>query len=111
MMLPVAAGAFCAVLISLPAWVLMAHAIPKGAPSLLKAWGLGFGIKILLGGAGIWAIVRVADIPVRPFLWTLLIVYMLALAAEIWWAVRRIRRIYSSRENQSSAAQDSASPG
>ncbi len=108
MMLPVAAGAFCAVLISVPAWVLMAYAIPKGAPSLLKAWGLGFGIKIVLGGAGIWAIVRIADIPVRPFLWTLLIVYMLALAAEIWWAVRRIHRIYSTGDNPPGAAQDNA---
>ena len=97
-MLPVAAGVFCAVLISLPAWLLMAHAIPKDAPSVLKAWGLGFGIKVLLGGAGIWAVVRVVDIPVRPFLWALLAGYMVFLAAEIWWATRRIRHFYSARE-------------
>lgn len=98
MILLVAGGALFAALISVPAWMLLAHAIPKGPPSLLKAWGLGFGIKALLGGGGIWAVVRVVEIPLRPFLWALLVVYVLALAAEIWWATRRIHHFYSDRE-------------
>ena len=100
-MLPVVTGALLALVISLPAWVLMARAIPKGPQSLLKAWGLGFGIKVLLGGVGIWVLVSIARIEPRPFLLALLIVYMLVLAAEIWWAVRRIQRIYSGKGNVS----------
>ena len=101
MILPVAAGTLLAIVISLPAWVLMGRAIPKGPQSLLKAWGLGFGIKVFLGGIGIWVLVSVAAIPARPFLLALLIVYMLVLVAEIWWAVRRIQRVYSGKGNLS----------
>jgi len=93
--LPLAGGILFAALISLPAWMLLARAIPHGPPSLLKAWGIGFGVKILLGMAGIWAVIRLVEIPLRPFLWALLISYVVLLAAEILWATRRIRRLYS----------------
>jgi hypothetical protein len=95
--LPLAGGILFAALISLPAWVLLARAIPHGPPSLLKAWGIGFGIKILLGMAGIWAVIRLVEVPLRPFLWALLISYMVLLAVEILWATRRIRRLYPKR--------------
>jgi hypothetical protein len=98
--LPLVGGILFAALMSLPAWVLLARAIPHGPPSLLKAWGIGFGIKILLGMAGIWAVIRLVEVPLRPFLWALLISYMVLLAVEILWATRRIRRLYSNRTSQ-----------
>jgi hypothetical protein len=97
MILPVLGGILFAIIISLPAWLLLARAIPQGPPSLLKAWGIGFGVKMLLGIAGIWAVIRLIEMPFRPFLWSLLISYMIVLVFEILWATRRIRRIYSKR--------------
>lgn len=99
MILPIFGGALFAIVISLPAWVLLARAIPQEPPSLLKAWGIGFGVKILLGMAGIWAVIRLVEIPFRPFLWALLISYMIVLVLEILWATHRIRRIYTKRAN------------
>ncbi len=95
MIVPLAGGILFAAFISLPAWVLLARAIPQGPSSLLKAWGIGFGVKILLGMAGIWAVIRLVEIPLRPFLWALLISYVVLLAIEILWATRRIHRLYS----------------
>ncbi|MFH1011682.1 MAG: hypothetical protein V1784_10675 [bacterium] len=92
-------GILFAALISVPAWLLLARAIPQGPPSLLKAWGIGFAIKMVLAGLGIWAVIRVLEIPLQPFVWAFLSGYVLALILEIWWATRRIRRVYSEQKS------------
>lgn len=101
MMLAVPGGILFAVIISLPAWILLARAISKGPIPLLKAWGIGFAIKMLLGVGGIWALARFTTIPLKPFLWTFLISYMVVLVVEIGWAVRQIHHIYPDKKNPS----------
>ena len=94
-------GILFAVLISLPAWLLLARAISKGPIPLLKAWGIGFGIKMLLGIGGIWGLARFTTVPLKPFLWAFLISYMVVLIVEIGWAVRQIHRIYPDKKDLS----------
>ena len=101
MMLVVLGGILFAVLISLPAWLLLARAISKGPIPLLKAWGIGFGIKMLLGVGGIWGLARFSAIPLKPLLFAFLISYMVVLGVEIGWAVRQIHRIYPDKINPS----------
>ncbi len=92
-------GILFAAFISVPAWTLLARAIPQGPPSLLKAWGIGFAVKMVLGGFGLWAVIRILRFPLQPFVWAFLLGYVLALALEIWWATRRIRRVYSQQRS------------
>ncbi len=101
MMLAVLSGILFAVLISLPAWLFFARAISKGPIPLLKAWGIGFGIKMLLGVGGIWGLARLSTIPLKPFIWAFLISYMVVLFVEIGWTVRQIHRIYPDKKNPS----------
>ena len=101
MMLAVPSGILFAVIISLPAWLLFARAISKGPIPLLKAWGIGFGIKMLLGVGGIWGLARFTAIPLKPFIWAFLISYIVVLVVEIGWTVRQIHRIYPDKNNPS----------
>ncbi len=101
MMLAVPGGILFAVIISLPAWLLLARAISKGPIPLLKAWGIGFGIKMLLGVGGIWGLARFSTIPLKSFLLAFLVSYMVVLVVEIGWAVRQIHRIYPDKKNPS----------
>ena len=94
-------GILFAIIISLPAWLLLARAISKGPIPLLKAWGIGFGIKMLLGVGGIWLTARLTTIPLKAFLLAFLVCYMVVLIVEIGWAVRQIHRIYPDKKNLS----------